>query len=233
MIVSIMQPGYIPWLGFFELMARVNTFVIYDDVDYDKESWRNRNRIRTPEGYTWMTVPVITKGRLGQKIIEVEIDNRQNWRKKHLKSLVQYYSKAPYFRKYIPFFEDIYGREWNMLFDLDMEIIKYFKNLFKIETKLVYSSQLKSGGQKTKRLVAICDELNASIYISANGAKPYLEVQQFDAPEIKVEWQEYEHPVYPQVFDGFISHLSIVDLLFNCGEHSFDIITSGSTSGQW
>lgn len=228
-----MQPGYLPWLGFFELMARVDTFVIYDNVNYDKESWRNRNRIRTPEEYTWLTVPVITKGRNGQKIIHLEIDNKQNWRKKHLKSLSQYYSKTPYFKKYIPFFEDLYRREWNMLMDLDMEIINFFKNLFQIEATLIYSSQLKSSGQKTERLVSICKELQASTYISANGAKPYLEVNQFDAAGIKVEWQDYEHPKYPQAFEGFVSHLAIVDILFNCGEHSFDIITSGSTSGRW
>lgn len=233
MIVSIMQPGYLPWLGFFELMARVDTFVIYDDVDFDKESWRNRNRIRTQEGCCWLTVPVITKGRLSQKIIDTEIDNKQSWKKKHLKSLVQYYSKAPYFKRYFDYFEGIYSRDWNMLVDIDMNIIDYFKDLFQIKTNVIYSSQLKSSGQKTERLVSICRELKASTYISANGAKPYLEVDQFDTAGIKVVWQEYNHPVYPQMFDGFVSHLSVVDILLNCGERSFNIITSGSTSGRW
>jgi hypothetical protein len=120
-----------------------------------------------------------------------------------------------------------------MLVDLDMEIVNFFKDLFQIKTNLIYSSQLKSSGKKTERLVSICRELKASTYISANGAKPYLDVKQFDVAGIRVEWQNYEHPVYPQAFEGFVSHLAVVDILFNCGERSFDFIISGSTSGRW
>ena len=230
MIVSIMQPGYIPWLGFFELMRRVDVFVIYNDVDYDSESWRNRNRIRTQQGSCWLTVPVKTKGRHGQKIMEVEIDNCHNWRKRHRKSLLQHYHYAPYLNQIIPFFDKLYAQEWNLLQDLDMAIILFLKDYFGIPTKLLYSSDLRGPGQKTERLVSLCLELHATTYISANGAHDYLQTEQFDQACIKVEFQNYEHPIYPQQYDGFISHLSVVDLVFNCGERSFDILMSGSSS---
>lgn len=230
MIVSIMQPGYLPWLGFFELMRRVDLFVIYNDVDYDRESWRNRNRIRTQPGSCWLTVPVQSKGKHGQKIMGVQIDNRHNWRKKHLKSLHHYYHNASYFKMLMPFFEKVYAREWNLLQELDMSIILFFKEYFGIPTKLVYASDLHGQGQKTERLVSLCRELQATTYISANGARDYLQVEQFDKAHIKVEFQNYKHPTYPQQYDGFVSHLSVVDLVFNCGKRSFDILMSGSTS---
>lgn len=230
MIVSIMQPGYIPWLGFFELMRRVDVFVIYNDVDYDSESWRNRNRIRTQQGSCWLTVPVKTKGRHGQKITEVEIDNCHNWRKRHHKSLLQHYHYAPYLNQIMPFFDKLYTREWNLLQDLDMAIILFFKDYFGIPTKLLYASDLHGQDQKTERLVSLCRELQATTYISANGARDYLQTEQFVQAGIKVEFQNYAHPTYPQQYDGFIGYLSVVDLVFNCGERAFDILMSGSSS---
>lgn len=230
MIVSIMQPGYIPWLGFFELMRRVDVFVIYNDVDYDSGSWRNRNRIRTQQGSCWLTVPVQSRGKHGQKIMEVAIDNRHSWAEKHCKSLHHNYRKAPYFDRIMPFFDQVYAQEWDLLHALDMRIIMFFKDLFGISTRLIFASDLHGQGQKTERLVSLCRELHTTTYISANGARDYLQTEQFDQAGIKVEFQNYEHPTYPQQYDGFVSHLSVVDLAFNCGERSFDILMSGSTS---
>jgi hypothetical protein len=225
-----MQPGYLPWLGFFELMARVDVFVIYDDVPYDKGSWRNRNRIRTSDGFCWLTVPVMTKNFGGQIIEDVQISNTIKWREKHYRSMVQYYRKTKFFSRSQPFFEDLYSNDWNLLIDLDMAIILHFKEAFGIETKLIYSSDVENSGFKTDRLVSICNALDAQTYISANGAKPYLEIDKFYSEGINVVFQDYQHPVYPQVFPGFLSSLSVVDLVFNCGDASFDIIMSGSSS---
>ena len=224
-----MQPGYLPWLGFFELMARVDLFVIYDDVTYDKGSWRNRNRIRTPEGFCWMTVPVITKHKSGQAIKDVQIQNNTKWTKKHYKSLVQYYRKTPFFNKHLSFFEDLYSKDWDLLVNLNMTIIFYIKKFLGIKTEIVSSTQLESHGAKTERLVSICKNLNADTYISANGAKPYIQVEKFNAANIRLQFQNYKHPQYQQNFNRFVSHLSVIDLIFNFGEHSFDIIMSGAS----
>jgi hypothetical protein len=230
MIVSIMQPGYLPWLGFFELVACSDIFVIYDDVNYDKGSWRNRNKIRTPEESSWITVPVLTKNNFGQKIKDVCINNNTKWSEKHIKSIVQNYGKGSFFGEYISFFEQVYTQHWDKLIELDMVIIDYLVNRLCINTKMIRSSQLEDiTGAKTDRLVSICKQLKAEKYISPNGAKPYLETDKFLAENIDVRFQNYEHPVYPQVFKGFISHLSVIDLIFNCGDRSLEVIMSGST----
>ncbi len=224
-----MQPGYLPWLGFFELMERSDVFIIYDDVDYNTSSWRNRNRIRTKDGSAWLTVPVLTKGRSGQKINEVQINNNDSkWTQKHYKSLVQYYGRSPYFDRYNPFFRDLYNSSWVKLIDLDMEIINYMRQELDIGTKIIYSSTLYGAGQKNVRIIEICREFAASEYISPNGAKSYIEPQLFEQANIKLKFQNYKHPVYRQVYDGFVSHLSTVDLLFNHGGFSKEIIMSGS-----
>lgn len=230
MIVSIMQPGYLPWLGFFELMERSDIFVIYDDVDYDKGSWRNRNKIRTPEGSSWITVPVCTKKKFGQKIKDVLINNNTKWREKHIKSIVQNYNKTPFFDEYISFFEQVYTKHWDKLIELDLAIIDYLVKILSINTKMLRSSQLEDiTGSKTDRLVSICKQLKAERYISPNGAMSYLQTDKFHAENIDVRFQNYEHPVYSQAFKGFISNLSVIDLIFNCGDGSYEVIMSGST----
>jgi len=229
LIISVMQPGYLPWLGFFELMNCCEKFVIYDDVDYDKNSWRNRNRIRTADGFIWLSVPVLTKGRSGQKINEVEIFRDQIWQHKHYKSIVQNYSKSPHFKEHQPFIEEIYNRQWAKLIDLDMEIIHYLMKTLAIKTKIIYSSELNIKGRKTQRLVAICKELNASVYISTNGAESYIEPLLFERENIAFRFQDYQHPTYSQLYDGFISHLSVIDLIFNHGSDALGIIMSGSS----
>ncbi|MCE5248805.1 WbqC family protein [bacterium] len=227
-ILSILQPGYMPYIGFFELMARCDVFVLYDDVQYDKNSWRNRNRIRVPEGAAWLTVPVITRNLAGQPILDVAVDNTKKWAVKHLRTLVQYYSGTPFFKVYIPFFESLYSRTWEQLFELDSEIITFIKNELGLTTDIVRSSSLSLKGHKTGRIIKICEELGSDAYISTNGAQNYLQDDLFGQAGIALCYQNYECPRYPQAFEGFVSHLSAVDLLFNCGPGSREVMLSTS-----
>ncbi len=225
-VISILQPGYLPYIGFFELMARCDAFVLYDDVQYDKHSWRNRNRILGPNGPLWLTVPVLVKGKAGQLINAVHIDNRSDWRRKHLASLRQCYSKARYFSDHIGFFEELYRSEWSALVDLDKAIIKHFRGILNITCEVVRSSHLRSTGSKTERIISVCREMGADAYISTNGARVYLEEELFSDAGVVLIYQDYHHPIYEQVQPGFQSHMSAVDLLFNHGPRFSEIMLS-------
>ena len=224
MRVTILQPSYLPWLGFFEQMSRSDKFVLLDDVQYTRRDWRNRNRVRVNEGWAWLTVPVLQKNKFSQNLLETRIDNSVPWRKKHLQTLRQHYSKAPYFEKYFPRCQKIYEKDWEFLFDLCSESIILLKEEFGIETPLLRSSKMKTSGEKTERLLSICRELGATHYLSGEAASDYILEEDFSSQNIELEYQKYEHPIYPQRYPGFVPQLSAIDLLFNCGEKSLDIL---------
>lgn len=227
MIIGILQPGYLPWLGFFEQMYRSDVFVIYDDVQYDKEGWRNRNRIKTANGIQWLTIPVSIKFEQHPLIYEVKIDNTTNWRKKHLFSISQNYSKARFFRKYIPIFEEAYSKEWEYLIDINMNFtLKLAERLGMENKKVVRSSTLNIEGDRIGRLVKICKLFNADIFYEGISGKNYLDEKYFTEQGVRIEYQNYKHPVYQQLYGDFIPHLSVVDLLFNCGEESLSILAN-------
>jgi hypothetical protein len=220
-----MQPGYLPWLGFFELMARCELFVVLDDVRFTKRDWRSRNRIRTKEGWIWLTVPALSKNRSGQLILDTKINNEEHWRQTHLKCLKIHYARAPYFKKYINFFEDAYTRSWDLLIDLDMAIILFLAQTMHIMTPIIRSSELGirdvSGNE---RILAICAKLQARDLYDSQGAKDFINLPFFNERGIRVEFQEFPHPIYRQVYDPFLPYMSAVDLLFNEGPRSKDII---------
>jgi hypothetical protein len=225
-MVAILQPSYLPWLGYFEQIDRSDVFVFYDDVQYDKHGWRNRNKIKTPKGWQWLTVPVYHN--FGQKIYEVKINNNIPWRRKHLKSLQANYARAPYYQTYIKFFEKVYSQHWEYLVDLNVYLIKQLCEFLGIKnTEFVHSRDLNIKGERTERLVKICQLFGADEYLTGDAAKNYLEEKKFQNANIKVIYQNYRHPVYPQLFGEFIPYLSVVDLLFNCGPKSLEIIRSG------
>lgn len=232
MRIGILQPGYLPWLGFFEQMYKSDVFVIYDDVQYDKESWRNRNRIKTANGIQWLTIPVIVKFEDRPLINEVKIDNRINWRKKHLSSIKQNYSKAQYFKKYIDIFDEAFSIEWKYLIDVDIYfIIKLFACLGMGDKKIIRSSTLNVSGDRIERLINICKLFNADAFYEGAAGKNYIDDSQFAKYGIKVEYQNYKHPVYKQLYGDFVSHLSIIDLLFNHGDESCSILTHEKMGG--
>ena len=229
MRVTILQPSYLPWLGFFEQMSRSDKFVLLDDVQYTRRDWRNRNKVRVKEGWVWLTVPVQQKSRFSQSLLETRIDNSVSWRRKHLETLRQHYCKAPFFEKYFPRCQQIYEKDWEFLFDLCLETIQFLKEEMGIETPLLRSSEMKLSGEKTERLVSICRELGATHYLSGESGSDYISQEDFSNPGIELEYQNYEHPVYPQRYPGFVPHLSTIDLLFNCGEQSLSILKQDKT----
>jgi hypothetical protein len=226
MRIGILQPGYLPWLGFFEQMSRTDVFVIYDDVQYDKEGWRNRNRIKGANGVLWLTVPVHVKLSDIPLISQVKIDNKPNWRKKHLMSLKMNYAKAPFFTKYIGIFEEAFSREWDHLVDIDMYfILKLSKCLGMGGKKIVRSSTLNVEGPRIERLVKICKMFEADIFYEGASGRNYIDNAHFEDHGIAIEYQDYKHPTYKQLYGDFIPYLSVVDLLFNYGDESLAILT--------
>lgn len=222
-----MQPGYIPWLGFFEQLFRCDIFVFLDDVQYTKNDWRNRNRIKTQQGVQWLTIPVLHK--FGQKINEALIDNKSRWQRKHLESLKAWYGKSKYFKDYFIEFERVHSKAWNYLVDIDMEITLLINKLLGISCTITRSSELQlSSDDRQLRLIEICRKLHADFFYEGQSGKRYMDAALFGSFGITVAFQDFRHPFYNQLWmreQGFISHLSIVDLLFNHGPDSLDILT--------
>jgi WbqC-like protein len=233
--VVILQPGYLPWLGFFDQLRRADVFVYYDDVQYDKHGWRNRNRIKTQSGPLWLTVPVKHGGEGLPRIRDVEIDARTPWARKHVASLRQAYARAPFLGSYLPALEELLERPWERLVDLDIACADLMAEWFGLHPttaqqtrgrdpgrrpRIERSSGLGIGGERSERLVKICRHFGASTYVSGDAAAGYLDVGLFERNGIAVEWQRYIHPTYPQLHGVFVPHLSALDLLFNCGEEA-------------
>lgn len=230
MRVTILQPSYLPWLGFFEQMQRSDQFVLYDDVQFTRRDWRNRNKIRVREGSLWLTVPVIQKNKYEQSLLETKIDNSTSWKRKHLETIRYHYSKAPFFDLHYPWCEKLFNSEWNFLLDLSLETIQYLKGQLKIDTPLLRSSELGGSGNKAERLVSICKQLGATQYLSGEAAKNYISEKDFSDQGIELEYQDYQHPEYPQRYEGFIPFMSTIDLLFNCGDKSLGILKQTESS---
>ncbi|MFN8606171.1 MAG: WbqC family protein [Vulcanimicrobiota bacterium] len=222
MKVVVLQPSFLPWLGHLDQYAWADRFVIYDDVQFDKHGWRNRNRILTSQGVAWLSVPVKVKG--APLINQVEVDYSQPWRRKHLESLRQAYSKAPFFDWLFPQLQDYYAHDWKILLDWDVEGLKWLTSSLGLPWTGVFSSQLDVPGQKTERLIGLCGKLGATRYLTGDAARDYLDEEQFRGIGVEVVWHGYQHPIYPQRGTEFVSHLSVVDLMFNCGPGSLKIL---------
>lgn len=219
MIVAIHQPQYLPWIGYFDKMLKADLFCYLDNVQYKKNEWQNRNRIKTSQGWQWLSVPV--SYRFPQKIHEVRVNNATGWAKKHLQALVSSYGKAPFFENYIDFFTDAYGRRWESLSELNIHMIAFIRSQLGLgDQPVVLSSSLAPGEDPTGRLVDICRALGADTYLAGRDGAKYMDLEKFKAAGLKVITQDFHHPCYPQRFGEFVSQLSIVDLLFNCGPRS-------------
>lgn len=223
--VAIVQSNYIPWKGYFDLIASVDEFILYDDMQYTKRDWRNRNQIKTPQGLKWLSVPVLVKGRYFQKICETKIDGNK-WAIDHWKTLEQNYKRSACFNEISEWLEPIYLSEnFSYLSSLNERLIKEICFFLGIDTKISRSSDYLLIGDKSERLANLCFQAKASEYISGPSAMGYLDQSVFDNLGIEVSWFDYSgYPQYTQLWGDFHHHVSILDLLFNCGAVSKDYI---------
>ncbi len=212
--LAVLQPGYLPWAGYFDQMMRADIFVHYDDVQFDKNGWRNRNRLKGPRGPVWLTVPVRHDG-LEQRIDRTRIDNAQDWARKHVATLNQLLARTPHGDAYLPALSALLLQGWDRLVDLDLAIAGLIAGWFGIDTPTWRASALGIGGDRNDRLLALCRHFGADRYLSGAAARDYLDVARFAAAGITVEFQDFAHPVHPQRFGPFVSHLAAVDLIAN------------------
>lgn len=222
-----MQPTYLPWIGYFDLMDSADIFVLLDTVQFEKQSWQQRNRIKTGEAESkWLTVPVVQG--LKQKISDVRIETSNPWRRKHWGTIHQHYRQAPYWNQYSDGLSELYFREWDYLFDWNVAVITFLKEQFGIKTQVLRASQMPVSGDRVGLLVNICHYVNADVYLSPVGSAEYIEENNiFSSEDIALVYQRFAHPVYRQLYGEFITHMSAIDLLFNEGPASLGIIRSG------
>jgi hypothetical protein len=230
MKVVIMQPTYLPWIGYFSLIEQADYFVFLDNVQFEKQSWQQRNKILTNKGLEWLTVPVLIKGRFGQVIKDVEISSAK-FAGKHIKQIKQNYSKAPFFEK---LGEQFFGvlqeaSEGHSLCDLNISLIRWICRKLGITTKFFNASEMSAEGTRSALLVNIISELSAKNYLSPLDSLKYIKEDYdiFKQNEISVAFEQYKHPEYKQVNDSFTPYASIIDLLFNEDDNSKSIILSG------
>lgn len=226
--VVIHQPDFLPYLGFFHRFLLADLWVVLDDAQFltgGSKGWHNRDKIKTPLGERWLTVGV-KKTPLGTTINEAFLAN-DGWEKKNLDLLRENYRKAPFFHEVFPAVERLYVHDCVKLIDFNMRSIEMLMEMFGIRIETVFASELKAPGKKTERLVAICKKLEAGTYLTGVGSRDYLQEPLFEAEGIKVAWQDFKHPVYPQFHGEFVPYLSGIDILFNCGmEKSKEILRS-------
>lgn len=216
----ILQPSYIPWRGYFHQIQKADTFVFYDDVQYDKHGWRNRNKVKAPQGTLWLTIPVLTKGarERGETLRETRINWANDWTRKHRMTLRTLYARAPWLERYWPEVENIYAHHDERLADLSIRSTVAIARLLGItKTRFVRSSQLGAIGTKTDRLLDILRKVGATHYISGPAARDYLDEQRLADARITLEYMTYNYPEYPQLYPPFAGDVSILDLLFMTG----------------
>ena len=216
--IAILQSNYIPWKGYFDLINMVDEFILFDDVQYTKNDWRNRNKIKTRSGVSWLTIPV-EKNNLTQLIKDTKVSS-PIWQKKHWKTISQNYSKSKYFNDYKDLFEDLYlNTHENYLSEINYKFIKAICNMLDIETKIRFSNEFTLEKGKTKRLLEICKQCNANTYLSGASAKSYFDLNLAAKENIKIEWMDYSYSKeYKQLFAPFEHEVSIIDLIFNMGK---------------
>jgi hypothetical protein len=229
-IVAAHQPHYLPWLGYLHKVASADVFVVMDDLQYESQNFQNRNRVKVNNGALWLTVPLV-KGSQSDRVLDKVIDNsvegKQNWQRRSWETLRTHYGRAPYFRRYADEVEALYARRWDRLVELDLTVLETMMRWFDLRCPVVRASSLGLRGQKTARIIDLCQKLGARTYLSgAGGSRGYLDLDACNAAGLRVSWQSYAHPIYPQRYPevGFVSHLAALDVLFNCGPESRQIL---------
>jgi len=227
MIIAIHQPNYIPWLGYFYKIYKSDVFVFLDDVQFTKNSFQNRNRIKTSQGLTWLTEPVLTKGKFGQLTNQVRFNNNIPWKRKHMKTLEQWYKSSKYFDEYFPKLQNMYleaESKEHTLVEFNIKLIKFICEELGLNRRYEISSELEVVGKSTERLVNICRCLEGGTYLSGSGGGNYQDEAAFKDAGIELVYSDFHHPIYNQLWGEFVPNLSILDYLFNCGNNVFNFL---------
>ena len=224
--VAILQSNYIPWKGYFDLINMVDEFILYDEVQYTKNDWRNRNKIKTPQGIQWLTIPVRQES-LDQKIKDTKISDKK-WNIKHWRTISQNYSKSKYFKDYKDIFEELYLTcDEEYLSQINYKFITTINEILEIKTKLRWSSEFELVDGQTEKLLGICKDCNADIYLSGPAAKDYFNEELAKQENIKVEWMDYSgYKEYEQLNPPFEHGVTILDLIFNEGDRAKEFMKS-------
>jgi hypothetical protein len=227
---AIMQPTFLPWCGYFALIDHVDKFIFLDSVQFSRRSWQQRNQIKTATGTSWLSVPVYSKGRRDQNIFEVEIDLSRDFPRNQIRTIELNYHKTPYFNDFSPELFTILSSGHQKLSELTMELIQWICLKLNISTPLIRASDLSPIGVKAELLASLCHQVNATLYVSPPGSKVYLdESNALNRANIKLSYFHYDHPIYPQPYGDFLSHMSILDLILNCGNDSRKVLLSGKS----
>jgi hypothetical protein len=223
MIAAIHQPQFMPWLGYFDKIAKSDIFIFLDNVQFKKNEFQNRNKIKTAQGWIWLTVPVLYK--YPEPIDEVRINNRIDWRKKHVRALEINYQKAPYFQDLFPEVKRFYAQDSEFISETNRASVLMLLRMLGTHKETEVASALGHLPEEpSERLAAICESVKADTYLSGTGGKHYLDLKPFNKKGIKVLFQDFKHPIYMQLYGDFIPYLSLLDLLFNCGPDSLQIL---------
>jgi len=223
MIVSIHQPHYLPWLGYFDKIDKADAFVLLDNVQFKKNEVQNRNKIKTAAGCQWLTVPVMHQ--FPQLINQVEINNKERWQHKQQQALISNYKKAPYWSVLEAFFTDMFQSQWQTISQLNIHVVKKFVEILGIKTPLHIASEMGNFPEDPdERLIAITKYFGADTYLAGSGGRNYMDVDKYERNSIKVLFQDYKHPVYDQLFGDFLPYMSVIDLIFNHGDESLRIL---------
>jgi hypothetical protein len=226
-IVAAHQPHLLPWLGYLDKLAKSDLFVVMDDLQFEKENFQNRNRLKLNNGPHWLTVPLL-RGKQTDRICDKRIDNagrggRHHWQHRMWRTLEVHYRRTPHWERYAPALEDVFDRRWDLLVELDLHMLELARNWLRITVPIVRASSLGSdglSGQKTERILAMCRAVGARTYLTGRGGSVgYLDTDAFARAGVGLLWQRFHHPHYPQRYPGlgFSSHLGFLDLLLNCG----------------
>jgi WbqC-like protein len=218
MIVSIHQPAYLPWLGYFDRIAKSDAFIFLDNVQFERNSFINRNRIKSANGPIWLTVPVRLAAHFDKTIVEIEIDDGQDWRRKHLRSIEQSYARAQDFAQKFDRLAAIYRNRTNKLAELCRDQLDFWLSELGITTRIVRASQLPVAGRKSALVLDLCKHLGATKYLSGPLGRGYLEETEFSKAGIDIEYHEFAHPVYSQPNGEFVPAMGVVDYWMNCSQ---------------
>ena len=230
MRIAIHQPQFLPWLGYLDKIDRADLFVLLDSVQFKKNEWQNRNRIRTAQGSQWLTVPVLHD--FGQPIKDVRINQTTDWRAKHLRAVEMHYAQAAHREPVLAGLRALYQQSWDRLADLNVAVLRWLLGEFGITTPLRLSSDMQLPEEPTERLIGICRTVGATSYLAGAGARDYMDFKKFEAAGMAVEVQDFHHPVYRQCYEPFIPGMAAIDLLLTCGGQSLHSLRSARAEGM-